>query len=245
MNYYQISHSASEKIDSHPGLIYLQKLCLGSKKILDVGCGEGTRLNTLLPVGKTGTGVDPNQKAISQAKIQYPRLKFQVGFGEKLPYQDNIFDLVYSAFAIEHCDNPRQFIQEMVRVCQPGGLIVILAPNYGAPNRRSPNSVEDPVRKFINGLKADYVLNSDLPWTAVKPQKSYTHIDVDTTFEPYLYSLLKFSRILNLTVEFSSSLWSLEPKTLNPRKLLLSTIGALNLFPFKYWGPQMFAVFNK
>jgi ubiquinone/menaquinone biosynthesis C-methylase UbiE len=245
MDYYRISHQASSEIGTHAGLLYLQKLCQQSANILDIGCGEGTRLHTLLPPGKSGTGIDPSRTAITSAKKQYPKNKYHLGVGENLPFSVNTFDLVYSAFSIEHSQNPQKFFQEMVRVCQPNGRILVLAPNYGAPNRRSPNSVENPIKKLILNFFKDFATLSCLSWTAVTPQEDYRQIDADTTWEPYLYSLIKYAKKLNLELEYSSSLWSLESKTLNPRKLGFWILGLLNIWPFKFWGPQLFAVFKK
>jgi len=246
MNYYQISHHASSQIGNHEGLLYLQSLCQTSGKILDVGCGEGTRLKTLLPAGKRGWGIDPSVIAITKAKKQYPRHYFRVGLGEQLPYSDNNFDFVYSAFAIEHCSDPELFIREMIRVCRPGGRIAILAPNYGAPSRRSPNSIESPYNKFFEGLVFDLIPRPGLVWRQVTPQKKYTQIDADTTWEPYLGSLIHYlkpaCRQAGLTIEKFSSLWNLEPETQNPRHLIIRKLGQLEIRPFIYWGPQLFVV---
>jgi ubiquinone/menaquinone biosynthesis C-methylase UbiE len=242
MDYYQISRKASSETGDHQGLIYLKNLGLNSQKILDVGCGEGTRLNTLLPKGKRGWGIDPNPKAIIKAKRQFPHHYFQQGTGEKLPYKDNFFDLVYSAFAIEHCSHPQKFIQEMNRVTNPGGKIAILAPNYGAPNRRSPNSQENPYNKFLEGLLKDFFPQPNLDWRQVTPSQKYSQIDADTTWEPYLGSLIHYLKSLSLSINNISSLWSLESESNNFRKNLFRQLGQLKIYPFKYWGPQVFIV---
>jgi len=240
INYYHISKKASSEIGNHSGLKYLQIFCQTANKILDVGCGEGTRLNILLPLKKSGWGIDPSEKAINMGKIQYPRLHFRVGKGESLPYPDNQFDLVYSAFAIEHCQDPQNFIREMIRVSKLGGHIVILAPNYGAPNRRSPNSVENPYNKFFEGLLKDIFPHPDLDWRQVTPQSNYSQIDADTTWEPYLRSLNLYLKSQHLIVDKISSLWELETFDKLLRKLIIKKLGQLGIWPFKYWGPQLF-----
>ena len=129
----------------------------------------------------------------------------------------------------------------MIRVLKPGGSLVILAPNFGAPNRRSPCSHKNPLLKLITGYLKDLRSSPghNLNWTRVTPKKTYTQIDDDTTVEPYLYSL---ERYLNnyLTIKVSTSLWSLEEKTSNPRKLLFARLGDTGCSPFSYWGPQIF-----
>ncbi len=49
--------------------------------------------------------------------------------GEALPYPDDHFDLVFSNEVIEHVDDDRRTVAEMVRVTRPGGVIVAFAPN--------------------------------------------------------------------------------------------------------------------
>lgn len=235
MDYYKAAKAASLKINNS-GLLYLQNKCATSSKILDVGCGEGSRLDTLSK--KPGSGVDVNSKAIKEAKQQFPKHHFQVADAAKLPFEDDTFDLVYSAYAIEHCLDPEKFVMEMFRVCKVGGEIVILTPNYGAPNRRSPVSAENPITKFVQGLLTDYTYSKSLNWKHVQPKRSYDQPDDDTTVEPYLHTLVRFIHPHKITKQ--SSLWELEKFSLNPRKLFFSILGRWNIFPFKYWGPQIF-----
>lgn len=226
--YYDIASEASKKIDGHPGLERLRDLCKDSRRVLDVGCGEGSRLHAM----GGGVGVDINRFAISQAKNNYPKCQFSIASVENLPFKDKSFDLVYSAFVIEHVQNPERMLEEMIRVSQK--YIVILCPNYGAPNRRSPVSTENPVIKLIKGLFWLPKTNV-LGWTKVKPRKRYLNIDDDTTVEPYLLSLKRYLENKKLVIEECSSLWELEPFTFNPRKLFFK-------FFFKYCGPQIFLV---
>lgn len=235
--YYSIAAQASKTIGSHPGLVYIQQQAKIAKKILDVGCGEGSRLDTLLPEGKAAWGVDIDPYAVNLAKKQYPWHNFQLYSGTQLPFSAGEFDLVYSAFVLEHTINPKKFIDELVRV---GKQVVILCPNFGAPNRRSPNSVENPLIKLLWGFINDYKHNDDFKFTKVIPQTSYDLIDADTSVEPYLLSLVKYLGSLGHRVEIYSSLWELEPISFNPRKLLIMLLGKLGIFPFRHWGPQIF-----
>jgi len=243
--YYTIASEASQEIQGHPGLEYLQKETRKAKAILDVGCGEGTKLNSVALNHQNATGVDINRYAITLAKKKYPQLNFIHHSGKKLPFKDGEFDLVYSTFALEHTQNHRLFLQETIRVLRSKGKIVILCPNFGSPNRRSPNSVESPFKKLINGFLKDFSSSPDLNWVKVKPKKKYLNIDDDTTVEPYLKDLKGFFHKNGFRVLKCSSLWSLEPFNFNPRKLLFTFLGKLGIFPFKYWGPQVFIAVSK
>ncbi len=242
LDYYQTAKKASSSISGHPGLEKLSALCKEANKILDFGCGEGTRLNVLLK-SKTGYGVDTSSEAIKLAKSQYPQHKFTlIKPDETLPYPDNYFDLVYTTFVLEHTNDPESFINETIRVSN--SIVVFLCPNFGAPNRRSPNSIQNPVKKLIMGLFADFLPSNSLSWTKVEPKNKYMQIDDDTTVEPYLHTLLFYLQ-KKISIQHASSLWRIEEKSLNPRKLIFKCLGLLNIFPFKYWGPQLFVVGKK
>lgn len=238
--YYTIASEASQDIQGHSGLEYLQKEAVKAKKILDVGCGEGTKLDSLTNKKQNTVGIDISRYAINLAKKKYPHIKFVYTSNEKLPFKNQEFDLVYSTFVLEHTQDHYLFLQEMIRVLKPKGKLIILCPNFGSPNRRSPNSVKSPVKKLIRGFLKDFSSNTNLNWTKVKPKKKYVNIDDDTTVEPYLKDLKGFFLRNNLRILKCSSLWSLEPFSLNPRKLLFTFLGKLGIFPFKYWGPQVF-----
>jgi SAM-dependent methyltransferase len=44
---------------------------------------------------------------------------------ERLTYEDGFFDVVHCSNALDHCINPRLAIEEMIRVCKPGGYVYL------------------------------------------------------------------------------------------------------------------------
>lgn len=243
--YYAIARKASSGSVSHPAFRRMQRIVAAADTVLDVGCGEGTRLDLLLGGRGGGVGVDVDKFAVGLARRQYPHRRFRLYSGRRLPFTDSQFDLVYSAFVVEHVQQPEQLLLEMIRVTRPGGQIVIWAPNYGAPSRRSPNSVENPYRKFLSGLVRGIFPSSGLHWTQVTPRPVYQQIDDDTVVEPYLHSLLRWLKRHGLQIEFASSWWQIEPNSANLRKLVLKLLGSFGVWPIKYWGPQLFLIATK
>ena len=53
--------------------------------------------------------------------------------GEALPFPSNTFDLILSHEVIEHVQDDRQAVREMVRVLRPGGRLLLFCPNRGYP----------------------------------------------------------------------------------------------------------------
>lgn len=86
--------------------------------ILDIGCGEGQADKYFLenlPEIKI-TGVDVDEKALSKAKINCPRMKVKKASIYNLPFKDFSFDLVISLEVLEHLAEPRRALKEIKRI---------------------------------------------------------------------------------------------------------------------------------
>lgn len=246
--YYDLAKEGSLNF-THPAMKLLNPLSTKATKILDLGCGEGTRLNHFCKRGKELVGVDISSTAIKKAKEQYPMINFVSGDLEKLPLKDESFDLVYSAFVLEHLDNPEKAITEAVRVLEKDGDLVLVAPNYGAPNRSSPPFKGSRISKLISGFIKDLVTfnTSSLNWNKVKPlaNNDVYKMDWDTTVEPYLGSLISFLKQIGLTIELSSSCWDQELKGAGLLQSMIAILGKIGIYPFKYWGPHLLVYAKK
>ena len=95
--------------------------------ILDVGCGIGTYVRRFRRYSEEVHGIEVEPERVAEASAELPNIV--VGVGERLPYPDDHFDLVFSNEVIEHVDDDRATAAEMVRVTKPGGAIVAFAPN--------------------------------------------------------------------------------------------------------------------
>lgn len=241
--YYRVAAKGSRDT-SYPGMIILKALAEKSEKILDLGCGEGTRLNWL---AKKGTGIDISKKAISLAKKKFPSHRFIVGDLTKLPLIKEKFDLVYSAYVFEHLEKPEKVIREALKVLDKKGKLVITAPNYGAPNRASPPFRGNRVIKLISGLTKDFIKGSSLSWNKVEPiatEEKYD-IDWDTTCEPYVKTLIDYLEEQKLRILYADSCWSEELLGAGSLQKLFRFLGVRGVPPFKWWGPHMIVVAEK
>lgn len=90
-------------------------------KVLDLGCG-GSLWRHLFD-GYDYTGVDQNENMISFAKKRFPNDKYFISPGEKLPLEDESFDLVFTAAVLQHNLHPRKadVVKEIYRVLKPNG----------------------------------------------------------------------------------------------------------------------------
>lgn len=94
--------------------------------LLDVGCGSGRLWNFVRDRFGRYVGVDlvqyqgfPSDGEFTSANLD--RLPLD------LPAES--FDVVASVETIEHLENPRAFMRELIRLARPGGHVVVSTPN--------------------------------------------------------------------------------------------------------------------
>ena len=118
-------------------------------KILDVGCGTGRLSVRLDKMGAQITALDISPKILNILKIKNPKIKTVIADAEKLPFADNSFDIVVSAFLIVHLQNPKIFFAEAYRVLKPEGKFILTNINQ----KKSP---ELKTKKGLISIKSYY-----------------------------------------------------------------------------------------
>jgi SAM-dependent methyltransferase len=105
-------------------------------RVLEAGCGLGAYLVRLAEHATLAVGLDIELARIAQAHARQVRgapLTVLGGVGEHLPFPENCFDLVLSHEVLEHVQNDREAVEEIVRALRPGGRLVLFCPNRGYP----------------------------------------------------------------------------------------------------------------
>jgi SAM-dependent methyltransferase len=95
--------------------------------ILDVGCGIGMYTAAFREEASGVFGVEVELARAVEACARATGVVQAVG--ERLPFNDGIFDLVFSHEVLEHVSDDRACVCEMVRVTRSGGRIVVFVPN--------------------------------------------------------------------------------------------------------------------
>ena len=101
--------------------------------MLDIGCGGGATLRRLLKRSQDAKvyGIDISEESVAKAKkINEDVLDKQVfitqGSAEKLPYDNEMFDVVTAVETVYFWPNLPHCLQEVRRVLKPGGRFVIM-----------------------------------------------------------------------------------------------------------------------
>lgn len=123
-----------------------------ARSVLDVGCGVGAMVRTLLDHGYDAYGVDLPGLHRHWLRLQLPEDRMCIIDPDRLrlPFADGSLDFVYTLGVIEHIGTSNghsdrlpdyharreQWLREVYRVVRPGGAMLV-----GGPNRHFPVDV--------------------------------------------------------------------------------------------------------
>lgn len=98
--------------------------------VLDVACGPGLVACEFAQQAKHVTGIDITPRMIEQANERQKvmgliNLTWQVEDILPLPLSDSQFSIVLTRYTFHHFLNPKAVLSEMIRVCKPGGKVMI------------------------------------------------------------------------------------------------------------------------
>jgi len=97
-------------------------------KLLDIGSGKGNHLIGFARRGFSVCGVDKREECCESVP-EIPVHKVDIERA-RLPFKSDKFDVVFSKSVIEHVANADNFLKETFRVLRPGGMAIILTPDW-------------------------------------------------------------------------------------------------------------------
>jgi 2-polyprenyl-3-methyl-5-hydroxy-6-metoxy-1,4-benzoquinol methylase len=135
------------------------------KKLLDLGAADGS-------LGKVAQqdGVEASSLDVSDG------INFET---DRLPFEDQIFDVVTAVSLIEHLYSPGVMLSEIMRVLKPGGAFIAVTPNwrycykffYDDPTHVHPYSQRSLAFLFSS---AGFEPVTVVPWLVCKPSWMWT-----------------------------------------------------------------------
>lgn len=87
---------------------------MGNKKVLDLGCGKKKRDGSI--------GVDWSDR--HNADVIHDLNVFPY------PFENSMFDEIYIDNTLEHLDDVIRVMEEIYRICKPGGLVKVIVPYF-------------------------------------------------------------------------------------------------------------------
>ncbi len=180
--------------------------------IADFGCGYGylgMKLLPLLPEGSSYTGIDFSKTLLEEASLIFKDQKYNTKFinhdlNESL--LDTKYDIVLCQAFLRHLSNPKEMLDNMIKVCKTDGLVVCIEVNrvienaglYIHNHSYAPSVKSSILKKHwdseLSSEGRDYSIGQKLPCymrelglknVAIRLNDSVTFIDPDNSKSDY------------------------------------------------------------
>ena len=146
----------------------------GRGDALDLGCGNGKTVSTLLDMGYRVTGIDFSGTAVEMCRENFgDAARFEACDVSDLPFDDGSFDYVTAVHVLEHVDDPGmpKVASEIVRVLRPGGYLFVrsFTPSDMRSDKRSGEGIlyvhrnPDGITRFFRDLETESATRVDEP----------------------------------------------------------------------------------
>jgi SAM-dependent methyltransferase len=147
---------------------------VGDKDVLELGCGGAQWSTALARQGARPVGLDLSERQLAHAR----RLRQETGIafplvqasGERLPFADASFDLVFADHGAFSFADPDRTIPEAARVLRPGGLLAFSHTSHifemASPDHAE-HATDRLVHDYFDGLEvvADGMVHFSLPYS--------------------------------------------------------------------------------
>ncbi len=96
-------------------------------KILDLGCGEARGYEYLSEHDYYGLECVEEALEIAKKKVESPD-NLKLGMIEEIPFENELFDVVWARHVLEHSSDMEKTLNEIIRVLKPDGLLIYAVP---------------------------------------------------------------------------------------------------------------------
>jgi len=159
--------NANRKLLDTRKLVYSLLTPVTNKKILSIGCGEGTECVLFAENGAKVVGIDSSNELITLAKKKYSKsgIDFLVMDYEETSFEDMTFDGIISIMSIMYKADMTKVLFELKRILKPHGTMIVVVPH--------------PVRKMIKYANFDYFASGvhDETWEDVTRYNYYRTLE--------------------------------------------------------------------
>ncbi|MEO8470989.1 MAG: class I SAM-dependent methyltransferase [Chryseolinea sp.] len=123
--------------------------------LLEIGCGEGRGVSTMINLAKSFTAVDKIESALEVLRPKYPLATFKsMNIPPLTGLEENAYDSIVSFQVIEHIQDDALFLKEIHRVLKPGGVALLTTPNRSMSLSRNPWHIREYLPKELTDLAA-------------------------------------------------------------------------------------------
>lgn len=112
---------------------FLKKFINKNSKVLEVGCGTGVFTEAIKKISNNLIATDISKNMIVEAKKRNPDVEFREADIEKLPFNDQEFDIVVAINSFSYVYNKEKGIKEIYRILKKSGKFILIDMNFLSP----------------------------------------------------------------------------------------------------------------
>ena len=129
-------------------------------RVVEIGCGSGAASALVAARATYGlaVAVDPSPVMVAQSRrrlraaVRAERAEVIQASAEKLPFDDASFTGAFAIFTLHHWADPKQGLDEVLRVLRPGGRLVVAERVHEHGDTHGPTVSEDTFAGYVSQL---------------------------------------------------------------------------------------------
>jgi SAM-dependent methyltransferase len=149
-------------------------------KVLCVGCFEDTAYESLLRMGYSVEGLDPNVDGRDLS-----------AFVSQNPASLGTYDVVFSTSVIEHVEDDEQFVSQIAALLREGGVAILTCDFLKTWRAGQPVHAAD--YRFYTPADLRERLVSHMPGCFLVDEGDWENYDADFSFEGFRYNFASFA----------------------------------------------------
>jgi ubiquinone/menaquinone biosynthesis C-methylase UbiE len=168
---------------------YLRKHVKDAVNVLDVGCGNGRNILSVVDIAGSIVGVDVDPQAVESTRKNtelYRNVNAITGSATNLPFEDNMFDIVIFSMTLVNLGSEKSTaLSEMKRVAKSGAKIIISVYSENALEERMSmyRQVQMPIVSETNGkvvFAVEGFVSEQFSLTEIKKMIEPYNLEIDT-----------------------------------------------------------------
>lgn len=148
---------ATDNVKFYTNIVEMTKSYMPKGKFLDISCGLGYVVNFANMYGYRSYGIDISKRVSIIAKREFSSCDFIISSSERLPFENESFDIITNLGSLEHYIDMENAIRESVRILKKNGIVLYMMPNqYFLPTivkvlfTGEPNDKIQPIERFAS-----------------------------------------------------------------------------------------------
>ncbi|HEX3792938.1 MAG TPA: class I SAM-dependent methyltransferase [Acidimicrobiales bacterium] len=161
-------------------------------RVADVGCGPGRAAAFMSERGLNVVGVDVSQAMLAIARKAHPRIKFEEGQLDALPFESGVLAGAVCWYSIIYTppDRLAEAFGELARVLIPGGYLLLAFQAEGEPVRRTDaHGTQLPLTSYRHSVQAVAACLVEIGFMMYATVLRTPELDNETTFQGFIVAM--------------------------------------------------------